>query len=99
MLCMLLEYIFELCGQYSRLCCEHWFINKQTLAHKKPVWLEKTRLTSLEIQAVCIHDSYRCTFMLSLVHSNINLLVHKQASYYNIVHLISIYKAGKMNSL
>ena len=27
------------------------------------------------------------------------LLVHKQASYYNIVHLISIYKAGKMNSL
>ena len=27
------------------------------------------------------------------------LLVHKQASYYNIVHLTSIYEAGYMNSL
>ena len=72
MLCMLLEYIFELCGWYSRLCCEHWFINKQTLAHKKPVWLEKTRLTSIEVQAVCNYDSYRYTCMLSLVHSNMN---------------------------
>ena len=27
------------------------------------------------------------------------LLAHKQASYYNIVHLISIYEAGYMNSL
>ena len=27
------------------------------------------------------------------------LLVHKQASYYNIVHVIRIYKVGKMNSV
>ena len=26
-------------------------------------------------------------------------LVHKQAHYYNIVHLINIYEAGYMNSL
>ena len=28
---------------YSGLCYEHRFINQRTLAHKNPVWREKTR--------------------------------------------------------
>ena len=60
MRCMLLGYTFEprpngpVLGIYSRLSFNHRFIKKQMLALEKPVWQEKTGLTSPEVRTAVI---------------------------------------------
>ena len=60
----------EPCTWYSKLSYDRWFIDKRMLALERPVWREKTRLTSSDVRVAATSKAWRDSWEQSLLFSS-----------------------------